>query len=231
MLNRAMQGGHSKLVLAGLLAVALMLCRCAPPEEKAGGIFSDLRPHPELNDVLTLKETRPGEYDFSFTFWKQTLRNGEYVPEFAVSGTLTAVSNCLRLQSDRYADHFVLFDYGLGDGSSRRISVLEKQMYGDKIITERTDYLLAQDTSFYDAALVDSIFKFRMARVLQNESDLVFFVGKRTGPQGIYHGRLFMNEKAEAEEDIYSWRGNIYEKRIPLKKADTKETRSLDQKF
>lgn len=153
------------------------------------------------------------------------------MPEYALSGTLKAVSNCLRLESDRYVDHFVLFDYGLGNGASRWISVLEKQMYGDKIITERSEYLLAQDTSFYDEALADSVFKFRLGRVLQNESDLVFFVGKRTGPQGIYHGRLFINEKAVTGEEMYSSRGNIYGKRIPLKKADTKEERSLDQKF
>jgi hypothetical protein len=219
----------SKLILVALGAALL---QCSGPAGEPRGIFSALRPNPALRDVFAISQKTGGVYELDFDFWKKTLVNEEHRPAYSLHGRLTVVNQSVRFNADNLAEHFVLFDFGLRQGASRRIPVLEKISQGGRVSTLKSEHMLALDTCFFDETLADSVFKFRLAHVVRNASDLVFFLGKRTGAQGIYHGRLLLDENARANEEIYSWRGNIYQARLPLKNTTfVKDERILLEKF
>lgn len=205
---------NSKLVLPAIFIGGLILCgACSRPEPKPAGIFSSLNTHPDLKNIFNISEAQPGSFDMTFNFWQQVLKDNEYEPYFSLAGRLEVANQTLRLESEKLVDHFVLFDFSLKNHASRRISIVRRLGPGGAEHIQKTEHMLALDTSFTDLALADTIFKFRLARVLKNESDLVFFIGKRSGAQGIYHARVFMNENAIAQEEIYSSRGNVYNDR------------------
>lgn len=176
----------------------------------------------ELNQTFSISSVRFIEkkklcgYDHKFIFWYGNVdTNNKPIPYFELSGQIYFDSNVVHFQHAEGAE-ICYFDFRMRQNEEKNIDLWYfKNLNETKKIKLSKKYKLILEDKFIDKTINDTIYAFRFKGIgiTIEDDDLVFFVNPNYGVMGIYNGVL-----NNTKEEIFSFKGNIYESRYKNKK-------------